>query len=178
MWTRERPTAAGWYWVKWPSHPQYGPEIREVVRPNGPDTDELEVDDMPIDEYVKDCRGVDWQPVEPARDYHTGQAARSLPSETKETAMIQVKWCWDYEAKHLGSYPTTPPYTGHNKPVEIVALSALTEVVRGLKVQGKADEDIPDDKEEAYQYGYWDALTDIQRLLAQLEGHTKGGGDE
>ena len=30
-------------------------------------------------------------------------------------------------------------------------------------------------KEEAYQYGYWDALTDIQRLLTQLEAHKEKG---
>lgn len=47
---------------------------------------------------------------------------------------VKVKWCWDYEVKHLGSYPTAPPYTGHNKPVEIVELSALREVVEGLRV--------------------------------------------
>ncbi len=47
--------------------------------------------------------------------------------------MSQVKWCWDYEVKHLGSFPASPPYTGHNKPVKIIELSALTEVVEGLK---------------------------------------------
>lgn len=46
---------------------------------------------------------------------------------------MQVKWCWDYEVKGCGSYPTTPPYTGHNKPVEIVELAALAEVVDFLK---------------------------------------------
>lgn len=59
-WSKERPTTAGWYWVKWLRFPQFGPEIREVVQPNGPDTDYLEVDDAPIDEYITGCGPIEW----------------------------------------------------------------------------------------------------------------------
>lgn len=64
-WSPERPTTAGWYWVRRPKDPWLGPEIRAVTQPNGPDTDYLEVDDIPLDEYVNDCVEVEWQSVQP-----------------------------------------------------------------------------------------------------------------
>ena len=47
--------------------------------------------------------------------------------------MMQVKWCWDYEVRDLGCYPTRPPYAGHAEPVHIIPLAALTEVVDTLE---------------------------------------------
>ena len=65
-WTRERPTYAGWYWVRWPKQPQYGPEIVLIEQPNGPDTDYLEIRDVPLHEYIDIEGGVEWQgPLEP-----------------------------------------------------------------------------------------------------------------
>lgn len=66
-WTTEKPTTAGWYWVRWPHEPHIGEEIREVTQPNGPDTDYLEAGDIPMDEYVEEY-SPEWQPVEPAKE--------------------------------------------------------------------------------------------------------------
>ena len=54
--------------MRWPYEPHIGEEIREVTQPNGPDTGYLEVDDVPLDEYVQDWVSVEWQPVEPAKE--------------------------------------------------------------------------------------------------------------
>lgn len=66
-WTTEKPTTAGWYWVRWPKDPGLGAEILAVTQPNGPDTDYLEAGDIPMDEYVEEY-SPEWQPVEPAKD--------------------------------------------------------------------------------------------------------------
>ena len=41
--------------------------------------------------------------------------------------------------------------------------------VKKLQPQGKADEDIPDDKITAYETGYMDALTDVKQALAACD---------
>lgn len=66
-WTTERPTKAGWYWVRWPKQPKYGPEIFEITMPNGPDTEEwLEVNGLEVSVYIKNYGPIEWQgPLEP-----------------------------------------------------------------------------------------------------------------
>lgn len=68
MWTRTKPSEAGWYWVRWPNDPGLGAEILAVTQPHGPDTDYLEVDDCPMEEYLKEYPSVEWQPVAPPKE--------------------------------------------------------------------------------------------------------------
>ena len=68
-WTTARPTVAGWYWVQWPDDPWLGPEIFEITQPNGPDTDYLEVNDTPMDEYIAEYPSVEFQgPLTPGEE--------------------------------------------------------------------------------------------------------------
>ena len=47
-WTGERPTVPGWYWYPAPG---FGEEVVGIYQPNGPDTDELEINDTPVSEF-------------------------------------------------------------------------------------------------------------------------------
>lgn len=68
-WTTARPTVAGWYWVQWPDDLGLGAEILEVTQPHGPDTDYLEVNDTPMDEYLAEYPSVEWQgPLTPGEE--------------------------------------------------------------------------------------------------------------
>lgn len=79
--------------------------------------------------------------------------------------MIQVKWVEEIDL--FDDKETAMAACGAADIVPVAELSALTEVVKGLQ---RINEDM-------LAAGF-DEPTDAQRLLAQLEGHTKGGGDE
>ena len=92
--------------------------------------------------------------------------------------MMQVKWCWDYEVRDLGCYPTRPPYAGHAEPVHIIPLAALMEVVEGLRVIGM--ETYCDGPgcgwcEDGNRHPFTENAKEAQRLLTQLEAHGKEG---
>lgn len=93
-----------------------------------------------------------------------GYTARSIIRQM-EKAMIPVKWV-DAKCLTLKTQPDLYALDGR-RLTEVIELSALTEVVKGLQ---RINEDM-------LAAGF-DEPTDAQRLLAQLEGHTKGGGDE
>lgn len=56
-WTKEKPTVQGWYWARWPNNPGLGAEVLCVTQPHGPDTEYLEFDDTPLEEYI-----AEWHP--------------------------------------------------------------------------------------------------------------------
>lgn len=69
-WTSEKPRIPGWYWARWLNQPQLGAEILLITQPNGPDTDDLEIDYRPcnetLEEYIEREGQVEWQgPLEP-----------------------------------------------------------------------------------------------------------------
>ncbi len=56
-----------------------------------------------------------------------------------------------------------------NAQGEIEKLRAAIEKIKEIPVLTKADEDTPDDKEDAYILGYGDALVDVQQILREGE---------
>lgn len=69
-WTTVKPSRPGWYWARWPERPQFGAVVLLITQPNGPDTDDLEIDYPPcnetLEEYVAREGPVEWQgPLEP-----------------------------------------------------------------------------------------------------------------
>lgn len=61
VWTRERPQE-GWYWFQ-NYQAGFAPEVYTISQPNGPDTDELAVDNMddqPLDEFLEDYGPGEW----------------------------------------------------------------------------------------------------------------------
>jgi hypothetical protein len=54
IWTKERPKEPGWYWWRgdW-----YGPEVLQVYLLNGPDTDQLAIDETEIERHDGEWAG-------------------------------------------------------------------------------------------------------------------------
>jgi hypothetical protein len=80
--------------------------------------------------------------------------------------MIPVKWV-------KGSYLCesdimAASFPGTSKAIPVIELAALTEVVEGLKAL--VNDCMASDFNE-----HWESYKEAQRLLTQLEGHTKGG---
>ena len=69
-WTRKLPTKAGFYWYR---DRNCGPEPMAVYQPNGPDTDQLAVNEIPLDEFPDES--AEWLgPISPT-DRQQGRVA-------------------------------------------------------------------------------------------------------
>lgn len=42
-------------------------------------------------------------------------------------------WAWNYEIKEIGSWPTRPPYTGHNEPAAVYMAAEVEAVLKELR---------------------------------------------
>jgi hypothetical protein len=60
-WTQTKPSVPGWYW--WRGN-YYAPEVVCVYLLNGPDTDQLAIDEVEIDRHEGEWAG----PIEPPEE--------------------------------------------------------------------------------------------------------------
>lgn len=88
------------------------------------------------------------------------------------------RWVWDYNLKHLGSWPGNE-YKGHNKPVEVVEAAAYEAVCEQLRLanidQANTEAKLNDAKRDlATVQGERDALRTAIELIRDAVLHGRG----